>query len=108
MSDYGDQCRELRDAKRSVRAKRQPQTDVFEAAKRDWEAIEEDDAESVLVDWALKHGDALLSATLRRPQTDAIKIAAEALIADVRRRYPNEKLRCKYMIALDAALEQNK
>ena len=86
----------------------QPQTDVFEAAKRDWEAIEEDDAESVLVDWALKHGDALLSATLRRPQTDAIKIAAEALIADVRRRYPNEKLRCKYMIALDAALEQNK
>ena len=91
-----------------MRAKRQPQTDVFEAAKRDWEAIEEDDAESVLVDWALKHGDALLSATLRRPQTDAIKIAAEALIADVRRRYPNEKLRCKYMIALDAALEQNK
>jgi hypothetical protein len=30
--------------------------------------------------------------------------AAAALIADVRRRHPNEELRCPYMIALDAAI----
>ena len=30
--------------------------------------------------------------------------AANALIADIRRRYPGEELRCEYMRALDAAL----
>jgi len=57
----------------------QPQTDAFKAAKRDWEAIEEDDAESVLVDWALKHGDALLFAALRQPPTDALESEIERL-----------------------------
>lgn len=38
-------------------------------------------------------------------QSDALKMAASALLADVRRRYPNEDLRCEYMIALDAALQ---
>jgi len=37
-------------------------------------------------------------------QIDALKIAAAALLADVRRRYPGEDLRCEYMIALDAAI----
>lgn len=31
-------------------------------------------------------------------------LAAAALIADVRRRYPDEELRCPFMAALDAAL----
>lgn len=46
-------------------------------------------------------------AALRQPtQSDALTIAASALLADVRRRYPNEDLRCEYMIALDAALQE--
>jgi len=57
-------------------------------------------------DWRTRHPDA--EPLYAQPQTDALKIAAEALIADVLRRYPNEKLRCEYMIALDAALEQSK
>ena len=38
----------------------------------------------------------------------AVKIerAAQALIDDVKQRYPGEKLRCKYMRALDRALER--
>ena len=32
--------------------------------------------------------------------------AGAALIADVRRRYPGEELRCEYMRALDAALKK--
>jgi hypothetical protein len=44
----------------------------------------------------------------REAQTNALRAVAVALIADVHRRYPNEKLRCEYMIALDAALEQSK
>lgn len=39
-------------------------------------------------------------------QSDALTIAASALLADVRRRHPNEDLRCEYMIALDAALQE--
>lgn len=43
----------------------------------------------------------------RQPtQSDALTIAASALLADVRRRHPNEDLRCEYMIALDAALQE--
>lgn len=46
-------------------------------------------------------------AALRQPiQSDALTIAASALLADVRRRHPNEDLRCEYMIALDAALQE--
>ena len=46
-------------------------------------------------------------AAMRQPtQSDALKAAASALLADVRRRHPNEGLRCKYMIALDAALQE--
>jgi hypothetical protein len=33
-----------------------------------------------------------------------VEEAAKALIADVRRRYPGEELRCEYLRALDAAL----
>ena len=39
-----------------------------------------------------------------RKERDALRAAAENLIADVRRRYPGEELRCPLMIALDAAL----
>jgi len=39
----------------------------------------------------------------RTARADVVK-AAEALIADVRRRYPGEELRCPYMRALDDAL----
>jgi chromosome segregation ATPase len=39
-----------------------------------------------------------------RAERDALREAAANLIADVRRRYPGEDLRCPYMIALDAAL----
>lgn len=38
----------------------------------------------------------------------AIELAAAALIADVRRRYPGEALRCPYMITLDEALQHGK
>ena len=34
--------------------------------------------------------------------------AAEALLADVRRRYPGEPLRCPHMIALDQAVAEGK
>jgi hypothetical protein len=44
-------------------------------------------------------------AQVRIAKLEAVEAAAADLIADVRTRYPNEKLRCKYMIALDAALE---
>lgn len=37
---------------------------------------------------------------------EAVRTAASALIADVKRRYPGEELRCEYMRALDAALTQ--
>jgi hypothetical protein len=37
-----------------------------------------------------------------------VESAASALIADVRRRYPREDLRCEYMRALDASLTQEK
>jgi hypothetical protein len=36
----------------------------------------------------------------------AVADAAAALIADVRRRYPGEELRCEYMKVLDAALKE--
>lgn len=36
----------------------------------------------------------------------AVLKAATNLLADVRRRYPGEELRCPYMIALDAALKE--
>ena len=36
----------------------------------------------------------------------AVEIAADNLIDDVRRRYPNEELRCRLMQALDKALNQ--
>jgi hypothetical protein len=45
------------------------------------------------------------AAKARIDELEAVEAAAADLIADVRTRYPNEELRCKYMIALDAALE---
>lgn len=36
--------------------------------------------------------------------TPGVEAAARALLADVRRRYPGEDLRCPYMIALDNSL----
>lgn len=41
-----------------------------------------------------------------RQRIAALEKAAGDLIADVRRRYPGEALRCPYMIALDAALSK--
>lgn len=38
-------------------------------------------------------------------KADAIAVAAQALIGDVRARYPGEDLRCPHMIALDKALK---
>ena len=35
-----------------------------------------------------------------------LRYAASALIADVKRRHPGEELRCQYMRALDAALQE--
>lgn len=35
----------------------------------------------------------------------AVKDAAEALLADVRARYPGEALRCPYMVVLDATVK---
>lgn len=35
-----------------------------------------------------------------------LREAASNLIADVKSRYPNEDLKCEYMIALDKALQQ--
>lgn len=37
----------------------------------------------------------------------AVNTAASALIADVKRRYPGEELRCEYMKALDAATQSS-
>ncbi len=41
-----------------------------------------------------------------RPSNTRLHAAAAALIADVRRRYPGEELRCPYMRELDAALSE--
>ena len=41
---------------------------------------------------------------LANTKVQALVDASSSLIADVRRRYPNEELRCTYMIAMDAAL----
>lgn len=41
------------------------------------------------------------------PPNERLEGAAQALIDDVRRRYPGEALRCPYMIALDQALTGN-
>lgn len=38
-------------------------------------------------------------------RSQLIEDAAKALLADVRRRYPNEELRCPYMIALALACQ---
>lgn len=38
------------------------------------------------------------------PDLVALVATASALLADVRRRYPGEALRCPYMIALEAAV----
>lgn len=43
-------------------------------------------------------------ATAAEAKVAALTEAGQALIDDVRRRYPGEELRCPYMIALDAAL----
>ena len=59
-------------------------------------------------DWRTRHPDAEPLYASQPTQSDALKMAASALLADVRRRYPNEDLRCEYMIALDAALGQSK
>ena len=37
-------------------------------------------------------------------QHEALRVAAQALIDDVRRRYPGEELRCPFMLAIDKAL----
>lgn len=37
----------------------------------------------------------------------ALSVAAKALLDDVHRRYPGEELRCEYMRALEAALNQD-
>jgi hypothetical protein len=48
-------------------------------------------------------GDANARVIAAAPDTLA---AAAALIADVRRRYPGEELRCAYMLALDDAIKK--
>lgn len=60
---------------------------------------------------ALAHAIDDGSGLLATNQSQALRFrlifdAASALIADVKRRYPGEELRCPYMIALDDALKQ--
>jgi hypothetical protein len=43
--------------------------------------------------------------TAENERLRAVADAAAALIADVRRRYPGEELRCEYMRSLDAAID---
>jgi hypothetical protein len=43
-----------------------------------------------------------------RATNERLKAAGQALIDDVRRRYPGKALFCQYMRALDAALTQEK
>jgi hypothetical protein len=53
----------------------------------------------------LSPGDPLCAAAaLELERSLKIETAAAALLADVRRRFPGEALRCEFMRALDAAL----
>lgn len=47
---------------------------------------------------------AIIQAIVAKAPDAGLVEAASALIADVRRRYPGEELRCEYMRALDRAL----
>jgi len=57
-------------------------------------AIAEEGTKDEAVTWLQKQWD----------ETCALRKAGQALIDDVRRRYPGEELKCPYMRALDAAL----
>jgi hypothetical protein len=55
------------------------QANALETAKREWEAIDADDTEGALADWALEWGDVLLSAAIPQLKTNALKKLQEAL-----------------------------
>lgn len=56
------------------------------------------------MDWAYDFTGDPEATMLLLKHRDALWRAAAALIADVRKRYPGQKLTCKYMRALDRAV----
>ena len=62
------------------------------------------DAELALYRLSLYGGEIENLAEIVEKRIESLETAARNLIADVRRRYPGEELRCPYMRALDEAL----
>ncbi len=91
--------------------------DCFSGRKNELFAITTTDGEDLAIlfsiDYSRRYGDyeftpfenAKSNAHLMAAAPD-MYVAAANLIADVRRRHPNEPLHCEYMLALDAALSK--